>query len=81
MLLFGVESIWGSIKKGNSIKGVSSAIRDHINDTGHSAYLDNLCIIDRINNEPDLLIHESLLILRDSPTLNFKSSSIPLRLF
>ena len=43
---------------GNSIKGVSSAIRDHIIDTDHSAFLYNFCIIDRTNNELDLLIHE-----------------------
>jgi len=70
-------------KKGNSIKGVSSVIKDHMNDTGHSASLENFCIIDRTNNELDfdLLLHESLLILRDDPTLNFQSSSIPLCLF
>ena len=38
-------------KKGNSVKGASPAIRDHIKDTGHSASLDNFCIIDRTNNE------------------------------
>jgi len=57
------------------------AIRDHIKYTGHSASLDNFCIIDRTNNEHELLIHESLLILRDRPTLNFQSSSIPRCLF
>ena len=71
----------GINKKGNSIKGVSSAIKDHINDTGHSASLDCFCIIDNAINELDLLIHENLLILRDNPTLNFQCSSIPLSLF
>ena len=63
---------------GKNIKGASSAIRDHIKDTSHSASLDNFCIINKTNNELDLVIYESLLILRDRPTLNFQSSSIPL---
>ena len=64
--------------KGNSVKDASSACRDHIEDTGHNAFLENFCIIDRTNNELDLLIHESLLILRDCPKLNSHSSPIPL---
>ena len=71
----------GINKKGNSVKVTLSAFRDHIKDTGHSASLDNFCIIDRTNNELELLIHESIPILRDRPTLNFQSSSIPLCLF
>ena len=67
----------GTNKKGNSVKSASSAIRDHIKDTGQSTFLDNFCIIDRTNDQLDLLIHESLLTLRDRPTLNFQSSSIP----
>ena len=54
----------GVNKKGKSIKGVSSSIRDHINDTGHNASLDDFCVIDNTSNELDLLIHESLLILK-----------------
>jgi len=72
----------GINRKGNSVKGaVKSAITDHVNDTGHSASLDDFCIIDKVNNELELLIHESLLILKDRPSLNFQSSSIPLYLF
>ena len=39
--------------------------------------------LDRANNDFDfdLLIHESLLILRDRPELNSQQSSIPLVLF
>ena len=55
--------------------------RDHIKDTGHSASLDDSCIINKTNNELDLLIHDSLLILRDPPTLNFQHSSIPFAYF
>ena len=69
------------IRKSNSVKGASSAIKDHVKDTGHSASLDDFCIIYKANNELELLIHESLLIPKDRPTLNFQSSSIPLCLF
>ena len=58
------------MKRKENIKGVSSSIRDHIKDTGHNASIDDFCIIDNTSNEFDLLIHESLLILRDRPTLN-----------
>ena len=68
-------------KKGISIKSASSSIRDHINETGHAASFDDFCILDKANNNFDLLIHESLLILRDRPTLNQQNSSIPLYLF
>ena len=54
----------------NCVQGISasSAIRDHIKDTGHSASLVDFCIIDKTNNK---LIRESLLTLRDRPALNF----------
>ena len=65
-------------KKGKGNKGVSSPIRDHINDTGHNASFHNFCNIDKANNELDSYIHESLLILWDRPTLNLQNSSIPL---
>ena len=71
----------GVNKKGISIKGASSSIRDHINETGHAASFDDFCILDKANNNFYLLIHESLLILRDRPTLNQQNSSIPLHLF
>ena len=52
----------GINKKGVSIKGASSSIRDHI----------------KAKNNFDLLIHESLPILRNHPTLKGSiSSSIP----
>ena len=70
----------GINKKGISIKGASSSIRDHINETGHAASFDDFFILDKANNNFDLLIHGSLLILRDRPTLNQQNSSIPLYL-
>ena len=72
----------GINKKGISIKGASSSIGgDHIKETGHAASFDAFCILDKANNNFDLLIHESLLILRDRPTLKQQNSSIPLYLF
>ena len=49
--------------------------------TGHCANLENFTILEKANNEYDLLIFESLLILRDRPSLNAQNSSIPLVLF
>ena len=71
----------GINKAGLEIKGSSSAIRDHINQSGHTASVNDFSILDRANNDFDLLIHESLLILRDRPELNSQQSSIPLVLF
>ena len=72
---------FGINKKGISIKGASSSTRDHINETGHAAPFDDFCILNKANNNIDLLIHESLLILRDGLTLNQQNSSILLYLF
>ena len=68
----------GVNKAGLKVKGGPSAIRDHINQSGHAASPKDFSILDRANNELDLLIHESLLILRDRPVLNSQQSSIPL---
>ena len=62
------------------MKGASSSIRDDINETGYAACFDAFCILDKANNNFDLLIHEGLLILRDCLTLNQQNSSIPLYL-
>ena len=48
-------------QKGIDIKGVSFFIRDHTNDTGHSASIDYFCITDNASSELDVLIHESWL--------------------
>ena len=52
-----------------------------INKSGHAASVEDFSVLDRANNDFDLLIHESLLILRDRPSLNSQQSSIPLALF
>ena len=71
----------GINKEGISIKGASSSIREHINETGHAASIDDFCILEKASNKFDLLIHDSLLISRDRPTINQQNSSIPLYLF
>ena len=68
-------------KAGQKIKNSSSTIGDHISKTNHDAFLENVEIISRTNNSFELLIHESLLILRDRPSPNRQFSSIPLTLF
>lgn len=65
---------------GISIKGVLSSIKGNINSMGHPASLENCGILDKANNNFTLLIHESLLILRDLPALNFQNSTLPLHL-
>ena len=68
-------------KAGQKIKVSPSAIRDNINQSGHAASLEDFLVLDIANNDFDLLIHESLLILHDRPSLNSQQSSIPLVLF
>ena len=59
------------IKKnaGQKIKVSPSAIWDHINRSGHAASVEDFSVLDRANNDFDLLIRESLLILHDRPSL------------
>ena len=71
----------GINKAGQKIKVSPSAIGDHINQSGHAVSLEDFLVLDRANNDFDLLFHESLLILRDRPSLNSQQSSIPLVLF
>ena len=68
-------------KNKKNTKGVSSFIRDHIQDTGHNAFIDNSCIINDIGNELDLLVHENLLILRDRTMINQQNSLIPISFY
>ena len=68
----------GVNKKGESIKGVCLSVRDRIDNTDHSTLIDGYCIIDNVDNEFDLLIHESFLTLNIRPTLYYENSSIPL---
>ena len=71
----------GINKAGQKIKSNCSAIGDHISKSGHNGSLDDFHILSKTENSFDLLIHESLLILRDHPSLNSQQSSIPLVLF
>ena len=67
----------GKSKKGQPIKTSPSAISEHIKQTGHCANLENFTILEKANNEYDLLIFESLSILRNRPSLKAQNSSIP----
>ena len=71
----------GINKAGQKIKVSPSAIWDQINQSGHAASLEDFLVVDRANNDFGLLIHESLPILRDRPSLDSQQSSIPLVLF
>ena len=71
----------GINKAGQKIKSNCSAIGDHISKFGHNGSLEDFDILSKTENSFDLLIHESLLILRDHPSLNSQQSSIPLLLF
>ena len=71
----------GINKACQKIKGNCSAIGDHISKSGHNGSLEDFDILSKTENSFDLLIHESLLILRDHPSLNSLQSSIPLVLF
>ena len=77
------HAIWhlGINKKGKTIKCVSSSIRDHVKGTGNTTLFEDICVLNNVNNELYLLIHKSLFILRDLPTLNQQNSSIPLCFF
>ena len=59
----------------------SSAIWEHIKETGQDEALDDFNVINRTCNSFDHLTHESLPIHRNDPRLNSKQSSIPLILF
>ena len=59
----------GINKKGVTIKGVSSSISDHINETAHVGSLEDFCIIDKANNNFDLLIMRAYSSLVITPHL------------
>ena len=69
------------IGKKRKPKTSTSAISEHIKQTGHCANLENFTILEKANNEFDLLIFGSLLILLDRPSLNAQNSSMPFVLF
>ena len=66
------------ISKYQKIKSNCSALGDHISKSGHNGSLHDFGILSKTENSFELLIHESLLILRDPLPLNSQQSSIPL---
>ena len=73
----GITSLTG--KKVKSPK--ESAIFDHIVHTGHNASFDDFETLVKECDEFRRFLRESILILRDDPSLNRYAKSIPLELF
>ena len=71
----------GIAKTGHRINNNSSTVYNHSSTTGHPVSPEDFSILSSTSNSTDLLIHESLFILRDCPTLNSQTSSIQLTLF
>jgi hypothetical protein len=57
-----------------------TSILQHLNNTGHTASLDDFKILSSCPSSDELMIHESLLISKLKPTLNVQGSSVPLLL-
>ena len=58
-----------------------TAIRKHINDSNHQCNSDSFEIVGSATNDFYLKIKESLLILKEQPTLNVAGDSLPLYVF
>ena len=78
ILLFAIESILGLIKRVTVLKVHRQPVGVTLTTLVTVPPYTTFVLFNGTNNELDLLIHESLLILRDRPMLNFQSSSIPL---
>ena len=63
------------------VKPKSSSVADHLLLCNHSASYDDFSILTRDNSKFLLELKESLLILRDKPSLNRNITSAPLYLF
>ena len=57
-----------------------TSILQHLNNTGHTASLDDFKILSSCPSSNELMIHERLLISKLKPTLNVQGSSVPLLL-
>ena len=72
----------GISKSGRRMSSPSnSSIYDHISSLGRNGSVEDSEIISRNSNLLDLLFYESLLIIKDRPSLNSRRSTIPLILF
>ena len=63
------------------VKSKNSSIADHLQLSNHSASYDDFSILTRENKKFLLELKESLLIMRDKPSLNRNITSAPLYLF
>ena len=68
----------GVNKAGRKINVSPSAIGDNISQSGYAVSFKDFPILDRVDNDLKILIHESLLTLWDQPDLNSRQSSFPL---
>ena len=58
-----------------------SSIFSHTNASGHPANFDDFQVLSSSSDSYELMIHESVLIIKYRPNLNVQGSSIPLNLF
>ena len=63
------------------VKPEKMSVADHLPFRNHSASYDNFCNLTRENKKILLELNESLLIMRDKPSLNRNITSVPLYLF
>ena len=63
------------------VKPKCSSVADHLLLCNHSTYYDDFSILRRENKKFSLELKESLLIMRDKPSLNRNITSAPLYLF
>ena len=59
---------------GKKLKTLSLSTRNHTNDIGHSIFINNICILDYIGDELDMVTHKSLFNLRDYLIFNQQNS-------
>ena len=63
------------------VKPKNSSVADHLLLCNHSTSYDDFSILRRENKKFSLELKESLLIMRDKPSLNRNITSVPLYLF
>ena len=75
------EHIGISLLTRKQVKTKNSSVADHLLLCSHSAFYDDFSILERESKKFLLELKESLLIMRDKPSLNRSITSAPLYLF
>ena len=75
------EHISISLLTRKQVKSKNNSLADHLLFCNHSASYDDFSILTRENKKFLLELKESLLIMRDKPSLNRNITSAPLHLF